>query len=313
MVVKEIGCGIDALTGRRLFDAGVRILDTAGLGGTSWARIEAARAAEPELGEIFADWGVPTPDSIRALAAIDGLVVIGSGATAMTLVPAMAPDVAHITMLQRSPTYVVSRPDRDRIANFLRRVLPEKWAYAITRWKNITFQQFTYGLTRTRPEFITRRLESQPDQPLSYDKVVLDLERIQQLGEFETVDVRFVEDAGGTTLRFDARERSWGAGYLRLGLGVESNFDGDADFRGIVNYRRAEINRRGGEWKTVVAIGDPFEVHTELFQPLNLGGFHWFVAPGLEFTKDKEERFLPGGVFEVVGAAPSVNIGDAGD
>jgi NTE family protein len=112
--------------------------------------------------------------------------------------------------------------------------------------------------------------------------------------------VRFVEDAGETTLRFDAREKSWGPGYMRLGLGVESNFDGDADFRGIVNYRRAEINRRGGEWKTVVAIGDPFEVHTELFQPLDLGGFHWFVAPSLEFTKDKEERFLPGGAFEVV-------------
>ncbi len=79
VVVKEIGCGIDGVTGRRLFDAGVRIVDVAGLGGTSWARIEAARAAEPELGEIFADWGVPTPDSIRALAAIDGLTVIGSG------------------------------------------------------------------------------------------------------------------------------------------------------------------------------------------------------------------------------------------
>src|SRR5262245_7947968 len=65
------------------------------------------------------------------------VVVIGSGATAMTLVPAMAKDVAHIVMLQRSPTYVVSRPDTDIIANALRAVLPERWAYAITRWKNV--------------------------------------------------------------------------------------------------------------------------------------------------------------------------------
>ncbi len=79
VVVKEIGCGISGATARRLFDAGVTIIDSAGLGGTSWARIEAARASDLPLGELFADWGVPSPDSIRQLAAIDGLTVIGSG------------------------------------------------------------------------------------------------------------------------------------------------------------------------------------------------------------------------------------------
>ncbi len=79
VVVKEIGCGISGATARRLFDAGVQVIDSAGLGGTSWARIEAARASDLEIGELFVDWGVPTPDSIRQLAAIDGLTVIGSG------------------------------------------------------------------------------------------------------------------------------------------------------------------------------------------------------------------------------------------
>ncbi len=79
VVVKEIGCGISGKTARALRDVGVRIIDSAGLGGTSWARIEAARAADLDLGELFADWGVPTPESIRQLAAIDGLQVIGSG------------------------------------------------------------------------------------------------------------------------------------------------------------------------------------------------------------------------------------------
>ncbi len=79
VVVKEIGCGISGATGRRLAGAGVRIIDSAGLGGTSWARIEAARASDLPLGELFANWGVPSPDSIRQLAAIDGLTVIGSG------------------------------------------------------------------------------------------------------------------------------------------------------------------------------------------------------------------------------------------
>ena len=66
------------------------------------------------------------------------MVVIGSGATAMTLVPAMAHAAAHVTMVQRSPTYVVSRPDTDPIANGLRKILPAKLAYRLTRWKNTT-------------------------------------------------------------------------------------------------------------------------------------------------------------------------------
>ncbi len=86
------------------------------------------------------------------------VVVIGSGATAMTLVPAMARDAGHIIMLQRSPTYVVSRPDTDVIANALRRVLPDRWAYAVTRWKNVALQQLLYRRTRTHPAQVKRKL-----------------------------------------------------------------------------------------------------------------------------------------------------------
>jgi monooxygenase len=80
------------------------------------------------------------------------VVVIGSGATAVTLVPAMTDQAAHVTMLQRSPTYVVSRPDEDGIANTLRKVLPEGVAYDITRLKNTTLQQVLYKRMRTQPE-----------------------------------------------------------------------------------------------------------------------------------------------------------------
>jgi len=80
------------------------------------------------------------------------VVVIGSGATAMTVVPAMTDKAAKVTMLQRTPTYVVSRPAKDGIANTLRAVLPEGWAYGLTRWKNITMQQFFYNRTRKKPE-----------------------------------------------------------------------------------------------------------------------------------------------------------------
>ncbi len=79
VIVKEIGCGISETVGRELASIGVRILDSAGVGGTSWARIEASRANEMDLGERFADWGLPTPESIRQLARIPGVQVIGSG------------------------------------------------------------------------------------------------------------------------------------------------------------------------------------------------------------------------------------------
>lgn len=79
------------------------------------------------------------------------IVVIGSGATAMTLVPAMAQDAESVTMVQRSPTYVVSRPEQDKIANVLRKFLPKRWAYAITRFKNTKMQDYIYKQTRTNP------------------------------------------------------------------------------------------------------------------------------------------------------------------
>ena len=80
------------------------------------------------------------------------VVVIGSGATAVTLVPEMAKTAAHVTMLQRSPTYVVSRPAEDTLANWMRKWLPAKLAYGITRWRNVLMGAFFYNTARKKPE-----------------------------------------------------------------------------------------------------------------------------------------------------------------
>jgi monooxygenase len=88
------------------------------------------------------------------------VVVIGSGATAVTLVPAMAETAAHVTMLQRSPTYMGSAPDRDFIANWLRRWLPERVAYGITRWKNILGGLLLFQFCKRWPERAKRLLLS---------------------------------------------------------------------------------------------------------------------------------------------------------
>jgi monooxygenase len=86
------------------------------------------------------------------------VVVIGSGATAVTLVPELAKAAASVTMLQRSPTYIVSRPSEDAIANWLRKVLPAKLAYGITRWKNVLLQQYFFGIARKKPEKAKERI-----------------------------------------------------------------------------------------------------------------------------------------------------------
>ena len=82
------------------------------------------------------------------------MVIIGSGATAVTLVPALAKTAGHVTMLQRSPTYIISMPEQDTKANWLRSVLPAMWAYRLSRWKNVGFMIYLYQLSQRFPNFI---------------------------------------------------------------------------------------------------------------------------------------------------------------
>jgi monooxygenase len=98
-------------------------------------------------------------------------IVIGSGATAVTLVPAMAQDAGHVTMLQRSPSYVVSLPAEDPIANFVRRVLPARLAYAIVRWKNVLLTMLSFQLSRRRPGLVKALLRRGVEKrlPAGYD------------------------------------------------------------------------------------------------------------------------------------------------
>ncbi|MFK7841387.1 MAG: flavin-containing monooxygenase [Sphingorhabdus sp.] len=87
------------------------------------------------------------------------VVIIGSGATAVTIVPVMAEKAAHVTMLQRTPTWYAARPSKDMLANFLRKVMPEKWAYAIIRKKNVWMQDITFRASRDNPEKVISKLE----------------------------------------------------------------------------------------------------------------------------------------------------------
>jgi monooxygenase len=99
------------------------------------------------------------------------VVVIGSGATAVTLVPAMAGRARHVTMLQRSPSYVLSLPQRDPFAARARRWLPEALAHKVVRWRSIVVQAVFYRLSRRRPELVKRLVRKQnlAQLPEGYD------------------------------------------------------------------------------------------------------------------------------------------------
>ncbi len=86
------------------------------------------------------------------------IAVIGSGATAVTIVPEIAKKAEHVVMIQRSPTYVVSRPSEDAINKFLRKFLPVKLTYFLIRWKNILFQSWTFFIARKYPEATKNRI-----------------------------------------------------------------------------------------------------------------------------------------------------------
>ncbi len=97
------------------------------------------------------------------------VVVIGSGATAVTLVPEMSKTAKHVVMLQRSPTYVVSRPAEDKLANWLRKRLPAKMAYSLVRWRNVLMGMYFFNRARIQPKKVGQWIIDQVQKELGPD------------------------------------------------------------------------------------------------------------------------------------------------
>jgi len=87
------------------------------------------------------------------------VTIIGSGATAVTIVPIMAQKAEHVTMLQRTPTWMFTTDSKDHLANFMRKIMPTKWAYKVTRFKNVVMQHITFRMARSRPKALIKKLE----------------------------------------------------------------------------------------------------------------------------------------------------------
>lgn len=134
------------------------------------------------------------------------------------------------------------------------------------------------GLERTNPEVLRSLVQSKPGEPLTHETVGADLRRIYGRGDFESVDFRIGEESGKRIMLIEPREKSWGPDYLRFGIGLASDFQGESPFNALVSYRKTWLNRLGGEWLSELQVGRDSRLFTEFYQPIDERG-RFFVAP----------------------------------
>jgi monooxygenase len=192
------------------------------------------------------------------------VVVIGSGATAVTLVPAMAEEAEHVTMLQRSPSYVVTLPAEDPVANFLRRRLSPERAYAVVRWKNVLITLLSFNASRRWPRAMRKLIRRGVSRhlPDGYDVdthfnprynpwqqrlcLVPDSDLFEAISRgdasvvtdaIETFTERGLKLASGSELEADIVVTATGLNLLMLG-GIELTVDGErVDFAQKIAYK----------------------------------------------------------------------------
>ena len=134
------------------------------------------------------------------------------------------------------------------------------------------------GLKRTNPAVLRALITSKPGDPLTEEQVSADLRRIYGRGDFESIDYQIRTEGDRRILVIQPQEKDWGPDYLRFGLGVATDFQGQNIFNILAQYRRTWLNRLGGEWLTEAQIGQNMFLSTEFVQPVEERG-RYFVAP----------------------------------
>lgn len=134
------------------------------------------------------------------------------------------------------------------------------------------------GLNSVNPATVRAAMDTAAGQPIDQKMLDADMRRIFGTGDFEHVNYSFLEEQNRRILAVDAVEKTWGLDTIRLGLGLTTDFAGDALFNLLVSYRKKWINSLGAEWRTDAQIGPTAGVITELYQPFEADG-PFFVAP----------------------------------
>ena len=139
-------------------------------------------------------------------------------------------------------------------------------------------------MARVNPEVVRHEMHTKVGEPVRQDVLDRDMLRLQGSGDFEHVNYHLLDDAGRRVLDIDAVEKSWGPDYLRFGLGLGTDLQGDAFFNLAASYKKTWLNSLGAEWRTDVQMGRTSRLATEFYQPLSVEGT-WFVAPNAKVER----------------------------
>ena len=136
-------------------------------------------------------------------------------------------------------------------------------------------------MRHVNPAVAATHLDTKPGEPINQNVLDRDIRRLYGTADFEHIGYRIVDEDGKRVLVMDAAEKSWGPNYLRLGLGLATDFQGESYFHVYGSYRRTWVNSLGAEWLTQMQVGRINAFRSEFYQPLTLGGM-FFVAPRVE-------------------------------
>lgn len=139
-------------------------------------------------------------------------------------------------------------------------------------------------LRRVNPEYALAAFDTESGKPIDQQTLDRDMRRLYGTGHFEHVNYRILEEPSRRVLAVDAVERSWGPDYLRFGLGLSTDFSGDAFFNLLASYRKTWINSLGAEWRTDFQIGRTTSLTSEFYQPLDESG-RFFVSPQIKLER----------------------------
>lgn len=139
--------------------------------------------------------------------------------------------------------------------------------------------------SRLKDEVLETRLETRAGEPLDVARLEADMQEIYGIDAFERVDYSLVEATDGTALEIEAKQKSWGPKYVRLGLNLEENFEGSSNYNIAINYTVQPANSLGSEWRNDVILGHTLRLFSEYWQPLDAES-RWFVAPSFEFLRE---------------------------
>lgn len=140
------------------------------------------------------------------------------------------------------------------------------------------------------PDSIRSVMATETGKPIDQAVLDRDMRAIYGTGYFEHVNYRFLEEPGRRIMVVDAIEKTWGQDTIRFGIGLSSDFKGDAYFNLITSYRKYWLNSLGGEWRTDLQVGRTSSIYTELYQPLRADG-RFFVAPNANWYRRTADVF----------------------